>query len=106
MISVSSAGQSLVSSTFRHEDEFDAAIFFLRALLLRGRPGASRDARCVDALFAQELSGEIGSRIGEFGCSWFTWVRIAGNHQLGVRVILQAQRNVVEHALTNIVYAR
>src|ERR1700676_1456304 len=97
---------SLVGCTFRHEDELHAAIFFLRAFLLRSRTGASGNARCVDALFAQELSGEIGSRIGEFGCSWFPWVRIAGNHQLGVRGIFQAPRNVGEPALAGIVSTR
>jgi hypothetical protein len=48
---------SLVGCTFRQEDELHAAIFFLRAFLLRSRTCAGGDARCVDALLAQEFSG-------------------------------------------------
>src|SRR5882757_9163095 len=96
----------LVSCALRHDDEVDAAVGFLLTLFLRSFASTSRDARSVYTLLDNVFLGEIGAGLCELCGLGLTTVSEADNDELSIRIILQAEGDVVTYALASIVKAR
>src|SRR6202790_2339402 len=103
---VLSLSPGLIRRAVRYEHELDAAVLLLRALLLRRFARPCRDARGVDALLAEVAFRQIRARRRQLGSLGLLGIGEAYDDQLGIRFVLQTQRNVVSHALAQIVKAR
>src|SRR5271154_1469004 len=96
----------LVRRTFRNEDELDAAVFLLRALLRGGLARARRAARRVDALLTQVGLGQVRAALRQLRGLRLLRIGVANDDHFGGGVVLQAQGHVVSDALAEVVEAR
>src|SRR3970282_1328534 len=94
----------LVSGALRHPDDVDAAV--LRTGTFLPARGTHRDAMGVNALASEVLHGIVAALLSEPGRPAFLWVSITDDYYRRAGIALQAQSNVVEDALADVVNAR
>src|ERR1700720_4660605 len=96
----------LVRRTFRNEDEFDAAVLLLRALLRGGLARPRRATRRVDALLSKIRLRQVRAALRQLRGPGLPRIGVTHNYDLGVGIALQAQGHVVSDALAQVVESR